>query len=119
MYFIYPCNKNRDKYKYPQSDKGTCRQLEQTNTQPHMYIGIGYEQNTPGKRAGRVYVCVCVCVCVYIYMCVCARVYRPHPGIKMTSGPFWGTGHTQTLKLLENHSCPDQLPSMQFGRFKH
>ena len=40
--------KNRDlknKYKYPQSDEGACRQLDQTNTQPHMYIGYGYEYN--------------------------------------------------------------------------
>ena len=40
-----------------------------------------------------------------------------------TSGPIWGTGHTQTLKRLvarENlNSCPDQLISMQLERFKH
>ena len=60
--------------------------------------------------------CVCVCVCV----CVRALVYRPDPGIAMTSGPFWGTGHTQTLKRLENlNSCPDQLTSMQLERFKY
>ena len=43
-----PVITNRDlknKYKYPQSDEGTCRQLDQTNTQPHMYLGFGYEYN--------------------------------------------------------------------------
>ena len=74
-----------------------------------------------------VYVCVGVCgwVCVCVCVCVCVRacVYRPHPGITMTSGPYWGTGHTQTLKRLvarENlNTCPDQLTSMQLERFKH
>ena len=69
-------------------------------------------------------VCVCVCVCACVCVCVCVRVralvYRPDPGIAMTSGPFWGTGHTQTLKRLENLiSCPDQLTSMQLERFKY